>query len=114
MQPFDARSRSTPDRRGWHSFLQIGVRLQPSIDIPVLDRDYAAVVARFGHFRRRLVGDGGERQQVIAIIARPSSPQVGDQDVLTGLGSAFEDDVLVFFILGAFQLRQPVPADVFV
>ena len=39
------------------------LRLQPRVEVLFLDRHDAAIVTRGRHFGRRLVGDGGERQQ---------------------------------------------------
>src|ERR1700684_1879799 len=65
-------------QRGVQRLLVFPFRIEPDFQILLFQRNYAAVVAGSGDFRRRLVGDGGERLQGLAVFSLPFAPQAGD------------------------------------
>lgn len=92
--------------------LQITGGIQPVIDGLPLDRNDAAVMTGRSDLGRRLVSDGGERQQLLAIGSDPPGPEASDQHLVTALRAEFEDDFLVFLVQTEFPLLEPMPADV--
>lgn len=71
-------------------------RVQPRINVLRLDWNRAAVVPGLGNLRRRIVGDDGERQQILFVgLGRaPVLSHAVDEQRLRRARAEFERDVL--------------------
>src|SRR5882757_6558785 len=90
------------------------VWIKLDVNVLGLDRDDTAVVTGERDFRRGIVCDCSERQQVRLTFACPLRPKASDQHVLRRVWLELENEVFFFLAFGQLTSLDAVTRDVFI